>query len=413
MTGRVLVLSYYYPPFNGPGTQHGIRFARFLPHFGFESAVLSCSVYYGENTDNTPCPGTIFRAPLTESGRRWMERWQRVEMKVQDRLRLWEHGVVWVPVALREARRLMKSWPFQAVISVSPSIASHLAALRIKKRFPKVIWVADFQDPFVGNPFRIESEYLKRFQARFEADIFANADILSANTDTVREMWASRYPQYAGKMTVTWGGWDPDEGVGPLPVRPRERPHLSHVGAIYGGRIPNAFLESLHRLVVRNAVRREQLEVVFLGPHNLEIARKPEIVRDLVDRGWLRIHADYIPRTEALRVAAESDYSLLLDITEPHNTSFQVPSKVFDQILIGRPILSFTPRNSPTARILSESGIPHVNVDTRAQEHEVDEALLRFLEIPSGTSEPSRSFLDRYSARTLTGNLAGLIHDRL
>ena len=41
---KVLIVSYYFPPFNGPGTQHPTWFYRFLRDHGFDTIALTSSV---------------------------------------------------------------------------------------------------------------------------------------------------------------------------------------------------------------------------------------------------------------------------------------------------------------------------------------------------------------------------------
>ncbi len=59
----------------------------------------------------------------------------------------------WVPHAVHEGRSIYRKWPYSVVFSTSPPLATHLAALRLKRRFG-VKWIADLRDPLCGNPFR-------------------------------------------------------------------------------------------------------------------------------------------------------------------------------------------------------------------------------------------------------------------
>src|SRR5436190_23428363 len=95
--------------------------------------------------------------------------------------------------------------------------------------------------------------------------------------------------------------------------------------------------------------------------------------------------------------------SLLLDITGVHNTTLQVPAKLFDQIRIGRPILAFTPPQSPSERILADSGILHVSLAPDAPPEEVDAGVLRLLQLPSTPQPASAWFRETFDARRLAG----------
>ena len=38
---RVLLISYYFPPSGGPGVQRVLKFAKYLPDFGWQPTVLT------------------------------------------------------------------------------------------------------------------------------------------------------------------------------------------------------------------------------------------------------------------------------------------------------------------------------------------------------------------------------------
>ena len=213
-TNKVLIVSFYFPPVNSPGTQHPTWFFRFLRDYGFETIALTSSVYVAENLNAEPLvdPG-VLDLPRGALTKRLTFRLYQTELVIQSSQDYWEHGFVWSYLfAQPAARRLLKRDSFAAMISVSPSIPSHWTALRLKRLYPDLRWIADFQDPLVGNPFRPVGRWTQT-EHNIERSIFTAADCLSANTDTVAEMWRKRYPEFQDKIAITWGGFDP-EGVG-------------------------------------------------------------------------------------------------------------------------------------------------------------------------------------------------------
>jgi hypothetical protein len=408
MRHKALVISFYFPPLNGPGIQHGLWFFDFMPEFGVETNALTTSVYFPQETpDSLPVPN-IIRVPQTRRRPLW-RRVFKTELSIQLLLGEWEPGFLWSEFAVRAARRRLKSEPFSALVSVSPSMASHWTAYRLKKRFPHLKWIADFQDPFLGNPFHFSKPFIHPLERRLERAIFSTADYLSANTNTVQAMWRERYPEFHDKFVVTWGGYDPGEAVTSFSLPPRDAPVLCHTGVIYGTRIPNALFSSLDRLLTSGRVRPSDLVLELVGVHNFNNLTAREELDRLRQQGIVRIREGHIPRDAALRAAGEANYLLLLDITGSHHAKLQVPSKLFDYIRIGRPILAFTPEGSPTEYILSRSGIPYSVIDTRATPETVDEKLLQFLALPSEPQPPSDWFLETFNARHLARSIADLI----
>jgi hypothetical protein len=398
---KVLISSFYFPPVNSPGTQHPTWFFRFLRDYGFETVALTSSVYVAENLTADPLqdPG-ILDLPQGSLLKRLAFRLYQMEMVLQSNRGYWEHGFVWSRLfAQPAARRLLRRDNFAAMISVSPSIASHWNALCIKRAHPDLKWIADYQDPVVGNPYRLNEG--SPFDRKLERAIFSNADCLSANTDGVAAMWREMYPEFRDKVAVTWGGYDPDERIDPQPLA-SQTPVLSHVGGLYGPRLPTALLQSLDRLISSGRLKPGDLVLEFVG--NVRFGPMESLANRLIEQGWLRVRNEYIPRAEALRIAGQAHYSLLLDVSEK---GLFVPGKLFDQVRVGRPILAFTPPDSPAERILGQSGIPYISLAPyNTQPDEVDAAVLRLLDIAPAQTQPSPWFTETFDARRLAGLMA-------
>jgi hypothetical protein len=299
---RVLIVSYYFPPFNGPGAQHPDFFHRYLREQGFDISTITSAVYFTPNAAPAAAPPEIpdvLHLPRQSWLRAVCQRLYKAEMQVQVRMGRWQPGFVWGKLfASTAAERLLIDHPPDAMISVSPPVSSHWVALRLKKQFPKLFWIADFQDPFIGNPF--DSRITDR-DRRFEQDVFLHADILSANTDTTLAMWLERHPEYAKKITVTWGGYDPAEEVRALPLA-SPKPVLSHVG--FGARIPTALLKSLARLTESGRLKPHDLTADFVG--DLDFGPLAELARSLEAKGVIRVRSTYVPRPEALRISGQA-----------------------------------------------------------------------------------------------------------
>ncbi len=410
MAERALILSYYFPPMNGPATFHPVSFQRYLPLYGIDAHVLTSAYYGDENMDPS-----LGRFPNTSYVPSWgpASFWNALSMgetKIQYRFGLYEHGFLpWLPLAYNHACRWIRENRCTSIVSSSPPISSHLLAYRLKKKFPSLRWVADLQDPLVGNPFRKSTGFIGKWEEKAEHNIFSTADAISANTDTVRALWAEKYPAWAHKFFVVWNGFDPGESVGPLNFPTRARPILAHVGALYGGRLPGPLFDSVYRLSRDGRIKASDFLLDFTGPANFEALADQRSVHALIEEGWVRANNQYISRMEALRITSEADMLLLLDLTYPHNTKLQVPSKIYDYIRVGRPILAFTPEKSPTESILRRSGIPAEIISSTATPEQVDQGLLRFLALPREPEPASPWFLDNFDAQHLAGRVAKMI----
>jgi glycosyltransferase involved in cell wall biosynthesis len=363
----ILLLSYTFPPDNTAAAVRPAQLFDYLPYHRYRPHVIASSFEGGINSD-----GRISRVPRPREpfGRRLVstaaQTFTRYLSPYDDRQR-------WIPYAAATATELIRSEPIEAVVSTSPFLASHFAALWLKRRFG-LPWIADFQDPVVDNPMRTR-RWFYPYDSILESTIFRHADKLVANTDTVADAWRTRYPQWSDKISVSWNSFDPREEI-PLGEPAKHAiPVLAHVGALYGGRNPGALLSALEKV----GPDFPRLHVNLVGPIEPALLNS---LRPLFERlrtkGILEYGNRLVERTEALRETADADYLLLLDVNEA-NASFQVPSKLLDYVRYGKPIMAVTPKDSPVERILSGSGVSFVAIDPREDDQSIGRKVREFL----------------------------------
>ena len=395
---NLLLLSYAFQPDNTPAAARPSQLFRYLPEFGVATEVLASSVDGGVNRETAVrrVPGT-HEAPALTAASLAARAFMRFAAPYNDRL-------PWVPFAAAAASRLIQTRKIDAIYSTSPFLASHFAALWLKRKFG-LPWIADFQDPICDNPFR-SRKWFYPYDPIIEREIFTRADRVIANTDAIADVWKARYPARAHAISVLWNSFDPDETVERAPAAAARTPRvLAHIGTLYGGRHPGQLLGSLKRL----GIGAEALRVKLIGPideavlaaHGAAFAAMGDVVEAA---------NTLVPRETALRETAAADCLLLLDVNE-RNTGFQVPSKLLDYIRIGKPILAYTPAASPVDRILEKSGIAYVTIAPDLPQEEADRRVQQFLSLPLDVREPSAWFWESFSARTQAKAVAGLVQE--
>jgi len=297
-----------------------------------------------------------------------------------------------------------------AVISTSPPIGSHFAALEAKRRHG-FKWIADFRDPLLGNPFR-NRKGAWIYDATVERLIFRLADAVVANTDVMAECWRKRYPQWAHKIHLIWNGYDPEERIEPAPIAPRPFKVLAHVGAIYGGRVPIPLLRAIDRLIRSGRLLPCDLQIQLVGKLDPpDLLQFEPAFASVVAKINTQCTGELIPEAEAREVMAKADYLCLLDNND-RNAGLQVPAKLFDYIRIGRPILAVTSRNSPAHRVLARSGVPHICIFPDNSEAEIDDALASFLQMPNTPMQADAWFWSTFDGRNQARHLVSIL-DRL
>jgi glycosyltransferase involved in cell wall biosynthesis len=313
----------------------------------------------------------------------------------------------WVPHAIAAGKDVLARVPVVAILSSSPPVASHLAAMRLKLQ-SGIPWIADLRDPLWGNPFR-NRRCAGLYDAALEYCLFSAADAVIANTDPVASLWRKRYPRWAHKFHVIMNGYDPEDDQGPQPIPPRPYSLIVHVGSLYGGRRPGPFLASVDRLIGHGLLDPNGIQIRLIGPME-EDTVQPHLppFATLAARGCLKHTPCLIPADEARRETSQADYLLLLDLNG-REEALQVPAKLFEYIRVGRPILAFTSQDSPVEHLLNRSGVPHAIVYENDSDQQTDAKVLTFLQLSSQPVSATSWFWETFDARRQTARLATLL----
>jgi hypothetical protein len=276
-----------------------------------------------------------------------------------------------------------------------------------KNRIP---WIADFQDPLAHNPFRnrICDPFLDHYWERL---IFDRAACLVANTDTVLSLWRSSYPQHATKMICIWNGFDPAEDIigASAPCQHSRTIRIVHIGDIYGDRHPLLLMDSLTRLADTLPI---EPELILIGPLQDDVDfLNTKSGRFLRERRQLSFNGALVDRPSALREMTHANALLILDLNR-WRTTLQVPAKLYDYVRSGRPILAFTPRESPTERLLRRASPVHFSIDPSESAEAIDTKVGTFLQgVGHGSVSLSEDFQFNLGADTLTTSLAERIRE--
>jgi glycosyltransferase involved in cell wall biosynthesis len=396
----VILIAFHFPPEGLPGAVRPSRFFRYLPEFGYEPEVITGAVQTEVNAHIHALPApTYLPNKYTLAG----------AFEIMLHLAIWpsEMALLWSGPAYARARRLIRSRQVAAIISTAPPLNVHLTALSLKLRYG-IPWIADFRDPMLDNPFRQDwGRICSAADHIVEKMIFKHADAIVGVTEVVAERWRVRYPQYAHKLHVLYNGYDPAEDLTGRPIPPRPYRVLAHFGNLYGVRRPDIILNAMLRLLDANCLNRDQVRIQLIGGIGTDLLSDLGATIAHLQKNGIVENIDLMPRAQALELMMESDYLMLLDMQQ--GEGYTVPSKLFEYIRVGRPILAVTKPGSPVERILTGSGIPHVLVSPDDPPDTVAHKLQQLFELPSDPVKPSDWFLDKFDGRRQTGALASLL----
>jgi len=406
---RVLMVCYYFPPLGGIGSLRALKFATYLPEFGWEPTVLSPrdGAYYRDPSLVFPERKVVRTGSLEIS--RVGKRALRLEGddthaapvggvlgRVRELVRRWiyrpDAQIGWYPLALRGGRRAAREQRFDVVFSTSFPITAHLIARKLSAEFG-VPWVAEFRDLWTDLARYDSARRRRRDEATERSVLEAATEVVSVSQDW-SELLLSRG---ARRVSVVTNGFDPEDF--PAAADPA-RPTATYVGTYYPDRQDLVTgLRALGSLVRTGLLPR--LTVRFVG------SLRPG-VRELLEAVGLSASFEctgQIPHREALRHMREST---LLLLAGPSMAASQAPAlrgniagKVFEYLGSDRPILYVGDKDADIARLLTPfAGVAFVRPgDTRGAE----EAIVSLL---AAGSPVGRTGVNQYTRRSLTQRLA-------
>ncbi len=416
MNRRVLVLTYFFPPVGGVGVQRTLKYVTYLPRWGWEPVVVApgdpAFPVRDKSLMATLAPDLeVHRTTSLEPGRmpsvaarllsRRRSRSSGVEIDLTTastrgslplRLlrkasilwnRIWAvllfpDGVIaWMPFAVRSGLMAHRRRPVDVIYSSAAPISTHLAAGLIK-RYTGRPWVADFRDPWIGNPFAAPLSRPKRWmQRRMERWIVERADRVIVAVDLMRGQFAERYPDLADKFVHIPNGYDRSDLVGIEPAPPPKPGgfHLLYAGSLYRPKELEAFLLGVERLLDRRPDLRERLRVDFVGRVNEANSRvaaefdKPERLAGVIG------FEGFMPRPMALARMAGAD-ALLQLMPDMAGAEIFVGGKLGEYLAFDRPILAVMPRGEGRALV---EGLP-TGIVADVEPGSVADALERLLD---------------------------------
>jgi hypothetical protein len=253
----------------------------------------------------------------------------------------------WFPLAILRGRRMCSRYRPRMIYSTGGPASAHLAAAMIA-RSHGIPWIAEFQDPLVHGDWLRSKRALKVF-AWLERLICSRADAVVFLTDQARRSADAR-------TGLGHRGWSVYPGADPaaMPEIAYMRGDgctFAHFGSLGGSRNLKVFLEGL-RLVVS-----ELTELAAIVRLEIYGSCDPLSRRIIKEFPWPEMIHDHgrIPRNESLVAMKKTDVLLLIQNTEEFSAE-TIPSKTYEYLHVGRPVLGLVHHNPELVQMLSALG---------------------------------------------------------
>lgn len=290
----------------------------------------------------------------------------------------------WGNNAVKEALKLAKTEKFDYIHSIAMPCSAHVVAYRIKQEL-NIPWVAQFYDPWSGNPFRVmKSKRMLRLNQEWEKKVAQSADLIIHPCDAMIDFWAKLYGEnIRSKTYVLPFATD----IPPFVERSHkegEKVVISHIGSFSSNRNAEVFLKAVASMPVE---ARQKLQVYFVG-NVIDSDRK--LIHDLQLSDTVTL-VGRVSEQECFRYYELSDMFLIVDIDCVPNLFY--PSKILKYFCYKKPILGITTEQSVIRDELTKTGnYPYKYDDVDGIAKFLSRAVENYDDINTNDNEYGRKF---------------------
>jgi len=425
---KVLIITYYWIPSGGAGVQRWVKFAKYLRQYGWEPIIYTPENPEYPSIDHSfekdiPADITVLKTPIWEPYNVYRNLTGKKNQAInagfisenkkqgwKDKLSIWIRGNFlipdprrfWIKPSVRFLNDYLKDNPVDAVITTGPPHSMHLIGMGLKKNFSSLPWVADFRDPWTNIDFYRDLNlnwFADKIHHKLERKVLQKADAVLVVSRGMEEEFAPMKPK---KLQVITNGYDEsDVQVGTLALDAKFS--ISHIGTLNAARNPRIVWKVLSEICAENIAFKNDLQIQLVGKVDFSVLEDIQMYK--LQEQLLKI--DYLSHSEAIAKQNSSQVLMLL-INQSGNAKGILTGKFFEYLAAKRPILAVGPTDGDAAVVLNETGAG-VMVDFTDEQATRMAILNYYNQYKKDTLSVQSESVERFSRRSLTGKLAGLL----
>lgn len=427
---KILIITYYWPPAGGPGVQRWLKFAKYLPEFGFEPIIYTPSnpsypildeSLIQELPENLKVIKHKIWEPyqIAETLSRTNKEYKAGKFETQKnqslftKLSVFIRGNFFIPDArkfwVNPSYKFLKSYlkdnSVDTIVTSGPPHSLHLIGLKLKQNESKLKWVADFRDPWTGISYHSQlklTTFAKRKHKQLEKSVLELANLVIATSftdaETYRELGAK-------KVEVVTNGFEGNKfSITKGQSRSLGKPFsLVYSGGLEIARNPVSVWEAIHELIQENEDFAKNFVLEFYGNLSSEVKlslQENGLESFLVEKG-------YVDHRTSLEGIQHADLLLVTNFPDEKSKGI-IPGKIFEYLATRNPILAIGPKDGDVEKILTDtnSGSYFVHGDTVEIKKYIS---LIYANKMSETLQDQSPNIGKYTRRRLTEQLAHMI----
>jgi len=371
---KVLIITYYWPPAGGAGVQRALKFAKYLPEFGWEPVILTV-----ENPDS-PVDDTsllndipkgikVYKTKSLEPfelykkfiGKKSDSKipndvlLNKKNLSLKDRLAQWirlnlfipDAKIGWKKYAVKKGLEIIKTEKIDLIFTTSPPQTVALIGKKLSK-LSGVKWIADFRDPWMEIVYYQNvnrTKLTKVVDSSLEKKVMNNADAITTISHDIADFIRGKAKDQ--NVVVIPNGFD-ETDFESIELTKNDKFTISYTGSMSKDRVPYPFINALKRLIYSDGIINIQMK--FAGRFCHEFY-------NLIEKENLSKHfiiQNFIPHNESTKILQSADALLLVIDNVPNNIGF-LTGKLFEYMGCRKAIFAVGPIDGDANAIIKET----------------------------------------------------------
>jgi glycosyltransferase involved in cell wall biosynthesis len=434
---KVLLISFIFPPAGGIGVQRNLKYVKYLSQLNWQTFVLTMKADYYFLQDKTlmkdiPINTKIFSTECLKPKQKlffWQESnpesdpksykklYELITRFIEKEFIIPDKWIGWIPFALIKGSEILKNNKIDVILCSGPSFTSFIVGFILSKK-TKLPLVLDYRDGWFLDAHRKTSSinFLKNTIDHYLEKVIlkqcSNAIFVSNH---LLNLYRNKFNFIKNKSIVISNGFDKADLLEnkQASIKQNNKIIISHVG----GCDPSArkpliilYLKILETILKNNPKLKDKLQIQFVGIVSQDI--REQIQKHHLENVIKTIN--FVPHNKAIKFMQNSDALLLFSILSTNNKAI-LTGKLFEYLMVKKPILAFTPIDSAASQVIQEtkSGIV-VDCETETTDVMVDK-VSDFIDkiISNDFNIDNNKFIAKYERKELTKKLAKVLESSI
>ena len=419
---KALIITYYWPPAGGSGVQRWLKFVKYFRDFDIEPVVYTVDNADYPIMDNSlendiPKEIEILKQPIWEPnnflsflGKKKNESAGflnpnpnfigKIAQYIRANYFIPDARKFWVKPSVNYLKKYLQKNDIDVIITTGPPHSVHLIGLQLKKKL-NVKWISDFRDPWTEIDYfhqlpLTKKSIQKHYKLEKEVLKFSDAVIV------VGKKMKEKYEKFQKNIFVVTNGFD---GEVTKSAKLDSKFTITHIGLMNADRNPRMLWEILSEIKEENSEFSSDFQLKLIGKIDNSIKD------DILSFGLFNYVqcVDYVSHNEVVEYQKKSQVLLLIVNNVPSSKGI-ITGKIFEYLMVKRPILAIAPKDGDLAEILSSSNAGTV-VEFNDKYALKNSILQLYSQFKNGELIVNSNNVNQYHRKELTKNVAEIIVD--